>query len=294
MTMTYDLTSKVAVVTGGNSGIGLGIAQELAEQGAKVFVTGRRQEELDAAVKAIGHGAVGVQGDVTSFADLDRLYDVVQQHGAPIDILVANAGGGAFQPLGAITEEEFDRTFGLNVKATLFTVQKALPLLRDGASIILTGSTSAIKALPAFSVYGATKAAIRNFARHWILDLKDRKIRVNVIAPGATETPGLKGLASTEEEWKGLEGGLAAGVPLGRLADPREIGKVAVFLASDASTYRPGPEGVEVLEFRTADAFDIRFKGNTTAFWDKIVDGLRKEKPGWDGQRKPTELIASK
>lgn len=240
--MTYDLTNKVAVVTGGNSGIGLGIAQELAAQGAKVFVTGRRQEELDAAVKVIGPGAVGIRGDVTSFADLDHLYDVVQQHGAPIDILVANAGGGAFQPLGEITEEEFDRTFGLNVKAVLFTVQKALPLLRDGASIILTGSTSAIKALPAFSVYGATKAAIRNFARHWILDLKDRKIRVNVIAPGATETPGLKGLTSTEEEWKGLEGDLAAGVPLGRLADPREIGKVAVFLASDASSYVNGAE----------------------------------------------------
>lgn len=240
--MTYDLKDKVAVVTGGNSGIGLGIAQELAEQGAKVFVTGRRQEELDAAVKAIGHGAVGVQGDVTSFADLDRLYDVVQQHGAPIDILVANAGGGAFQPLGAITEEEFDRTFGLNVKATLFTVQKALPLLRDGASIILTGSTSAIKALPAFSVYGATKAAIRNFARHWILDLKERKIRVNVIAPGATTTPGLKGLTASEEEWHGFESGLAAGIPLGRLADPREIGKVAVFLASEASSYVNGAE----------------------------------------------------
>lgn len=240
--MTYDLTNKVAVVTGGNSGIGLGIAQELAEQGAKVFVTGRRKEELDAAVTAIGHGAVGIRGDVTSFADLDHLYDVVQQHGAPIDILIANAGGGAFQALGEITEDEFDRTFALNVKATLFTVQKALPLLRDGASIILTGSTSAIKALPAFSVYGATKAAIRNFARHWILDLKDRNIRVNVIAPGATETPGLKGLTSSEEEWKGFYGELAAGVPLGRLADPREIGKVAAFLASDASSYVNGAE----------------------------------------------------
>ncbi|MBL0768690.1 SDR family oxidoreductase [Sphingopyxis sp. DHUNG17] len=240
--MTYDLTNKVAVVTGGNSGIGLGIAQELAERGAKVFVTGRRQEELDAAVKLIGHGAVGVQGDVTSFADLDHLYDVVQQHGAPIDILVANAGGGAFQPLGEITEEEFDRTFGLNVKATLFTVQKALPLLRDGASIILTGSTTSTRSEPAFSVYGATKAAIRNFARSWILDLRDRKIRVNVIAPGATTTPGLKGLASTDEQWNALEGEFAARVPLGRLADPREIGKVAAFLASDAASYVNGVE----------------------------------------------------
>lgn len=240
--MTYDLKGKVAVVTGGNSGIGLGIAQELAQQGAKVFVTGRRQEELDAAVKAIGHGAVGVQGDVTSFADLDRLYDVVQQHGAPIDILVANAGGGSFAPLGAISEEDFDKTFGLNVKATLFTVQKALPLLRDGASVILTGSTSSTRALPAFSVYSATKAAIRNFARGWILDLKDRKIRVNVLAPGGTRTPGLHGVAGGDAGWDEFEAGLSAGVPLGRLAEPREIGKVAAFLASDAASYVNGVE----------------------------------------------------
>jgi len=236
------LNDKVAVVTGGTTGIGLGIAQELAAEGAKVFVTGRRQDALDEAVKAIGHGAVGIRGDVSSLADLDRLYDSVQQHGAPIDILVANAGGGSFQPLGAITEEEFDRTFGLNVKATLFTVQKALPLLRDGASIILTGSTSSTRALPAFSVYGATKAAIRNFARHWILDLKDRRIRVNTIAPGATRTPGLQGLASSDAEWQALEGGLAAQIPLGRLADPREMGRAAVFLASDDASYVNGVE----------------------------------------------------
>lgn len=240
--MTRKLENKVAVVTGATTGIGLGIAQELAAEGARLFIIGRRQEELDAAVKAIGNGAVGVRGDVTKFADLDRLYDTVQQHGAQIDILVANAGGGSFEPLGAISEAEFDRTFGLNVKATLFTVQKALPLLRDGASIILTGSTSAIKALPAFSVYGATKAAIRNFARHWVLDLKDRHIRVNTIAPGATRTPGLQGLTSSEEEWQGLESQLAAGIPLGRLADPREIGRAAVFLASDDASYVNGIE----------------------------------------------------
>lgn len=240
--MTRKLDNKIAVVTGGTTGIGLGIAQELAAQGARVFVTGRRQAELDAAVRTIGNGAVGVRGDVSSLADLDHLYDVVQQHGAPIDILVANAGGGSFQPLGAITEEEFDRTFGLNVKATLFTVQKALPLLRDGASVILTGSTESVRALPSFSVYGATKAAVRNFARHWILDLKDRHIRVNTIAPGATRTPGLQGLASTEEEWQSLEGGLAAQIPLGRLADPREIGRAAAFLASDDASYVNGVE----------------------------------------------------
>lgn len=236
------LANKIAIVTGGTTGIGLGIARELAAEGAKVFVTGRRREELDAAVKAIGHDAVDIQGDVTSLADLDRLYDEVQQHGAPIDILVANAGGGSFQPLGEITEAEFDRTFNLNVKATLFTVQKALPLLRDGASIILTGSTESTRAIPAFSVYGATKAAIRNFARHWIIDLKDRHIRVNTLAPGATRTPGLQGLTGNEAEWQALEGGLASQIPLGRLADPREIGRAAVFLASDDASYVNGVE----------------------------------------------------
>ena len=234
--MTYDLKNKVAVVTGGNSGIGLGIAQEIAEQGAKVFVTGRRQEELDAAVKAIGHDAVGVQGDVTSFADLDRLYDVVQQHGAPIDILVANAGGGSFEPLGAITEEEFDRTFGLNVKATLFTVQKALPLLSAGSSIILTGSTVSIKGTANFSVYSASKAAVRNFARSWALDLQGRGIRVNVVSPGPIKTPGLGDLVP-EEHRQGLYDALAAQVPLGRLGAPGEVGKAVAFLASDAASF---------------------------------------------------------
>jgi NAD(P)-dependent dehydrogenase (short-subunit alcohol dehydrogenase family) len=242
MTMTYDFSGKVAVVTGGNSGIGLGIAQELADLGAKVFIAGRRQDQLDAAVEAIGHGAVGVRGDVTNFADLDHLYDVVQQHGAPIDVLVANAGGVSLGAIGSITEADFDQTFGLNVKATLFTVQKALPLLRDGASVILTGSTSSIRALPGFSVYSATKAAIRSFARGWILDLKDRKIRVNVIAPGGTRTPGLHGVAGGDAGWNEFEAGLVEGVPLGRLAEPREIGKVAAFLASDAASYVNGVE----------------------------------------------------
>lgn len=240
--LSTKLSGKVAVVTGATSGIGLAIAQELAAEGAKLFVTGRREAELEAAVKAIGHGAVGIRSDIARLADLDRLYDVVQQHGAQIDILVANAGGGSFEPLGAITEADFDSTFGTNVKGTLFTVQKALPLLRDGASIILTGSTSSTRAIPAFSVYAATKAAIRNFARHWILDLKDRHIRVNTIAPGPTRTPGLQGLASTEAEWDALEGQLAASVPLGRLADPREIGRAAVFLASDDASFVNGVE----------------------------------------------------
>ncbi|MEP9376813.1 SDR family oxidoreductase [Aquabacter sp. CN5-332] len=240
--MSRKLEGKVAVVTGGTTGIGLGIAKRFALEGATVFVTGRRQAELDVAVKAIGPNAIGVQSDVSNLADLDRLYDAVQQKASHIDILAANAGGGSFAPLGAITEEDFDKTFAINVKGTLFTVQKALPLLRDGASIILTSSTSTTRAIPAFSVYGATKAAIRNFARHWILDLKDRHIRVNAISPGPTLTPGLSGLASTEEEWKQLETMLAAQVPLGRIADPDEIGKAAVFLASDDASFVNGVE----------------------------------------------------
>jgi NAD(P)-dependent dehydrogenase (short-subunit alcohol dehydrogenase family) len=240
--MTRSLDTKVAVVTGATTGIGLGIAQELAAAGAKVFITGRRQDELDAAVKAIGDDTVGIRSDISKLEDLDRLYDVVQQQASHIDILVANAGGGSFQPIGQITEEEFDKTFAINVKGTLFTVQKALPLLRDGASVILTSSTSTTRALPAFSVYAATKAAIRNFARHWILDLKDRHIRVNAISPGPTRTPGLQGLTSTPQEWQALESQLAAQVPLGRIADPREIGKAAVFLASDDASFINGIE----------------------------------------------------
>jgi NAD(P)-dependent dehydrogenase (short-subunit alcohol dehydrogenase family) len=240
--MNRKLEGKVAVVTGGTTGIGLGIAQELAAEGAKVFITGRRQEELDAAVKAIGASAIGVRGDISKLSDLDHLYDIVQQHASQIDIVVANAGGGSFQPLGAITEEEFDKTFNINVKGTLFTVQKSLPLLRDGGSVILTSSTTTVRAMPAFSVYGATKAAIRNFARHWILDLKDRRIRVNAISPGPVLTPGLQGLVSNEEQWRQLERQLAAQIPAGRIADPREIGRVAVFLASDDSSFVNGAE----------------------------------------------------
>jgi len=240
--MTRKLENKVAVVTGGSTGIGLGIAQELAEHGARVFVTGRRQVELDTAVRAIGHGATGVRSDISDMADLDRLYDSVQQHASQIDILVANAGGGTFEALGAISEEAFDRTFAINVKGTLFTVQKALPLMPDGASIILTSSTATTRALPSFSVYGASKAAIRNFARHWILDLKERRIRVNAISPGPVRTPGLQGLTSSEAEWQAFEADLTAQIPLGRVGDPREIGKVAVFLASEDASFVNGVE----------------------------------------------------
>jgi NAD(P)-dependent dehydrogenase (short-subunit alcohol dehydrogenase family) len=240
--MSRKLEGKVAVVTGGTTGIGLAVAKRFAAEGATVFVTGRRQAELDAAVKAIGPNATGVRGDVSNLADLDRLYDAVQQTASHIDIVFANAGGGEFAPLGAITEEHFDKTFAINVKGTLFTVQKALPLLRDGASIILTSSTTTTRAVPAFSVYGATKAAIRNFARHWALDLKDRGIRVNAISPGPISTPGLHGLASTDEEWRRFSGQMSAMIPLGRLGDPDEIGKAAVFLASDDASFVNGIE----------------------------------------------------
>jgi NAD(P)-dependent dehydrogenase (short-subunit alcohol dehydrogenase family) len=240
--MNGKLENKVAVVTGGSSGIGLGIAKRLAKEGATVFITGRRQAELDAAVAAIGPQATGVRSDISKLGEIDHLYDVVQSRGLQIDVLVANAGGGDFQPLGAITEESFDRTFGINVKGTVFTVQKALPLLRDGASIIVTASTSSTRALPAFSVYGATKAALRNFVRHWVLDLKDRRIRVNALSPGPTATPGLHSLTSSEQEWQQFQGFVSGQVPLGRLADPDEIGKAAVFLASDDSSYVTGIE----------------------------------------------------
>lgn len=240
--MGSKLAGKVAVVTGGSTGIGLGIARQFVAEGATVFVTGRRQAELDAAIASLGPNAIGVRSDISQLADLDRLYDAVQSRAPQIDILVANAGGGEFAPLGAITEEHFDRTFAINVKGTLFTVQKALPLLRDGASIILTSSTATVRAIPAFSVYAATKAAIRNFARHWILDLKDRHIRVNAISPGPTATPGLQGLATTDEAWKQFEGQIIAQVPLGRLGTPDEIGRAAVFLASDDASFVNGAE----------------------------------------------------
>src|SRR5271154_7072199 len=210
--MSGKLEGKVAVVTGGNSGIGLATAQRFVAEGAYVFITGRRQAELDAAVKLIGKNVTAVQGDVSNLADLDRLYAKVKEQKGHLDIVFANAGGGAFAPLGAITEEQFDKTFNSNVKGLLFTVQKALPLLRDGSSIILNASIVSIKGMPAFSVYSATKAAERYFARSWTSDLKERKIRVNVISPGPIETPGM-----TEAIPEEGRAGLAAGVPLGRL-----------------------------------------------------------------------------
>src|SRR5271163_2113308 len=187
--MAKKLVGKVAVITGGNSGIGLATAKRFVAEGAYVFITGRRQKELDAAVKAIGDNVTGVQGDVAKLADLDRLYETVQAEGRRIDVVFANAGLGEFAALGSITEEHFDKLFNINVKGALFTVQKALPLMNDGGSIILTGSVASAKGTPAFWVYGATKAAIRNFVRAWTIELKDRHIRSNILSPGPTETP---------------------------------------------------------------------------------------------------------
>jgi NAD(P)-dependent dehydrogenase (short-subunit alcohol dehydrogenase family) len=209
--MTDRFNSKVVVVTGGTSGIGLATAKAFAAEGASVFITGRRQDALDAALKQIGGRVSGVRGDMADLADIDRLYDAVQQKHAQIDVVFANAGGGELAPLGAITEEHYERTFGSNVKGVLFTVQKALPLLRDGGSVILTASTTSIKGTGAFSVYSATKAAIRNFARSWILDLKDRHIRVNAVSPGLTETAGLNDLFGGGEQAEGTKDYLVGG-----------------------------------------------------------------------------------
>jgi NAD(P)-dependent dehydrogenase (short-subunit alcohol dehydrogenase family) len=236
------LEGKVAVITGANSGIGLATARRFVAEGAYVYITGRRQSELDAAVRQIGKNVTAVQGDVSNLADLDRLYATVRQQHDHIDIVFANAGIGELAPLGEISEAHFDKIFNVNVKGLLFTVQKALPLLQDGGSIILTASTTSIKSTPAFSVYSATNAAIRSFARSWILDLKGRNLRVNAISPGPTDTPGLDGLGKSEEERKQIKAGFAATVPLGRMGDPDEIAKAAVFLASDDSSFVTGIE----------------------------------------------------
>jgi NAD(P)-dependent dehydrogenase (short-subunit alcohol dehydrogenase family) len=239
--MSKVLDGKIAVVTGASTGIGLAIAKRFAAEGATVVVTGRRQTELDAAVQEIGEKATGVRADVSKLADLDALYDLVKLTFGRIDVLAANAGGGTMAPLGDISEEQFDQTFATNVKGVLFTVQKAMPLLAPGASVILTGSTTSITGTPAFSVYSASKAAVRNFVRSWVLDIKGKDFRINVLSPGPTKTPGLVGLVPTEHQ-QGLLDSLAAQVPLGRVGDPDEIAQVAVFLASSASSFVNGVE----------------------------------------------------
>ena len=237
------LEGKVAVITGGNSGIGLATARRFAEEGAHVFITGRRQNELDAAVRQIGKQATGVQGDVSKLADLDRLYATVKREKGRIDVVFANAGAGdALAPLGAISEELFDTTFSRNVKGLLFTVQKALPLLLDGGSIILNASIAASKGMPGMSVYSATKAAVRSFARGWTVDLKARKIRVNAISPGPIDTPGVKSLGLTEAQLEQFKTEIVGAVPLARMGRPDEIASAALFLASDDSSYVTGIE----------------------------------------------------
>lgn len=236
------LEGKIAVITGANSGIGLASAKRFVAEGAHVYITGRRQEELDKAVQALGAGVTAVPGDVSSLDDLDRLFSKVRSDHGRIDVLFANAGLGALEPLGNITEAAFDLVFGVNVKGTVFTVQKGLPLMQNGGSIILTGSTTASMGTPAFSIYSASKAAIRNLVRSWTLDLKGTGIRVNVLSPGPTTTPGLlNGLARTGNK-DAMIAGLIEQSPLGRMADPDDIADVALFLASDESRSMTGSE----------------------------------------------------
>src|SRR5882757_6633377 len=236
------LEGKIALITGGNSGIGLATAKQFVDEGAYVFVTGRRDSELAAAVEAIGRNVTGVQGDVSNLADLDRLFAQIKRQKGRLDIVFANAGMGRLAAFGDITEELYDLTFDINVKGLLFTVQKALPLLPDGASIILNASIVASKGLPANSVYSATKAAIRSFARTWTSDLKDRHIRVNAVSPGSIDTPGLSDLMASSETGAQRMKMISSAVPLGRLGTPDEIAKAVVFLASDDASYVTGTE----------------------------------------------------
>lgn len=241
-TIMNRLIGKIAVITGGNSGIGLAAAIRFADEGAQVVVVGRRQAELDKALQLIGHDAVAIQGDISRLDDLERIYTQIKADKGRIDILFANAGLGDFQPIGSITEESFDRTFGINVKGTLFTVQKALPLMSAGGSVILTGSTTASMGTPAFSVYSATKAALRNFARSWALDLKGTGIRINVLSPGPISTPGLDSALATTGQADAIVDGMITQLPLGRIGKPEEVAAAALFLASEESSFMTGSE----------------------------------------------------
>jgi NAD(P)-dependent dehydrogenase (short-subunit alcohol dehydrogenase family) len=236
------LEGKAALITGGTSGIGLSTAKQFVDEGASVYITGRRDKELAAAVKEVGKNVTGIQGDVSNLGDLDRLFAQIKRETGKLDIVFANAGVAKFAALGAITEELYDWTFDINVKGLLFTVQKALPLLPDGASIILNSSVVGSKGLPINSVYSATKAAIRSFARTWTTDLKDRRIRVNAVSPGSIDTPGLNGLLGSSETGQQRLKMISNNVPLGRLGTPDEIAKAVVFLASDDASFVTGAE----------------------------------------------------
>lgn len=241
--MTQRLGGKIALITGATSGIGLATAKVFAGEGAKVFITGRRQDVLDRAVAEIDGDVIGIRADSASMADLDALFEHIEAKAGRIDVLYTAAGGGSILPLGQITEEQVDDTFDRNVKGVIFTVQKALPLMDKGGSIILTGSTAGIEGTAAFSVYSASKAAVRNLARSWALDLKGSGIRVNVVSPGATRTPGLVELAGEDEAaQQGLLDYLASRIPLGRVGEAEEIGKAVLFLASDDASFVNGAE----------------------------------------------------
>ncbi|WP_020499037.1 SDR family NAD(P)-dependent oxidoreductase [Sciscionella marina] len=235
-------TARTALVTGGTSGIGRAIATELAGEGVHAFVTGRRQDRLDALAGELGEPVTTIRADISNLEDLDRVYDAIREHGAGLDILVANAGGGAFGTLAELEPEDFDRTFGTNVRGTVFTVRKALPLLNSDASVVLIGSTSAARATAAFGVYSASKAAIRQFGRVWAIELAERGIRVNTVTPGPTETPGLAGLAADPDQARALLDDEARRVPLGRLGQPAEIAEAVLFLASSRAKFITGTE----------------------------------------------------
>ncbi|MCG5461043.1 SDR family oxidoreductase [Micromonospora sp. MED01] len=237
-----QLDGKTALVTGGTTGIGLAAARRFAAEGAYVFVTGRRKGPVDEAVASIGANVTGIASDVSKLDDLDRVMRAIEERGAGLDVVFANAGGGEFRSLDSITVEHVTNTFDTNIYGTIFTVQKALPLLNEGASIVLTGSTAASNGTPAFSVYAASKAAIRSFGRTWAAELIGRKIRVNTLVPGSTETPGLAGLAPSPAEAPGLLQAIASGVPMQRMAHPDEIANAALFLASDQSSFMTGGE----------------------------------------------------
>ena len=240
--MGNKLYGKIAVITGGNSGIGLATAKRFVSEGANVFIFGRRQNEIDAGISEIGKNVIGIQGDVSNLADLDRLYDVVKDQKGHLDILFANAGIAQFAPLGEISEEHFDKIFRINVKGLLFTVQKALPILEDGGSIILNASIGSSKGVGGSSVYSATKAAVRSFARTWTVDLRDRNIRVNAISPGPIDTPIFSSITQNEEQSELFKKNIVNAVPMKRMGSPDEVAKAVSFLASDESSYVTGIE----------------------------------------------------